>query len=96
MILNASCSLNSMSDVGAHPTRRIGADVSLSCECMAEGLSPEELGGEKITIQLRGLSVEQILRTLELTTALKEPGADSKAIVDEIKQMQSDNEACPR
>ena len=88
MKLNAACSMDAVPGVGVHPTRRIGADVSLSCECTAEGLSPSELGGEKITIRLQGLKPEQIARVLQLVTAIKEPGADSKAIVDEIKKMQ--------
>jgi len=77
-----------MPSAGAHPTRRIGANASLSFDCTAAGLSPSELGGEKITIRLQGLKPEQIARVLQLVTAIKEPGADAKAIVDEIKGMR--------
>ena len=88
MKVNAACSMNALPDAGVHPTRRIGANASMSFSCAAKGLSPEELGGEKITIRLQGLKPEQIARVLQLVTAIKEPGADSKAIVDEIKKMQ--------
>ena len=90
MKLEAACSLKTMPSAGAHPTRRIGADASLSCTCMAAGLSPSELGGDKITIRLEGLTAEQIARVLSLVSALKEPDADSRTIVDEIKRMQED------
>jgi len=57
---------------------------------MAAGLSPSELGGDKITVRLEGLTAEQIARVLSLVSALKEPDADSRTIVDEIKRMRGE------
>ena len=88
MRLDASCSVKAVPSAGAHPTRRIGANASLSCDCTARGLSPEELGGKKITVQLKGLSAKQIARVVALVSALTDPDADAKLIVDEIKAMR--------